>query len=96
MPARGFEVEHLATVAGPIAAGLGVSLVPDLPLFQFRHPDLVAIPLDATELVRPILIVTGRGRSLSVAARAMHERIEAQATSSGVSAVPAERGKSLR
>ena len=96
MPARGFEVEHLATVAGPIAAGLGVSLAPDLTLFQCRYPDLVAIPLDAPELLRRILVVTRKGRGLSVAARAMHERIEAQATSSGVSAVPAERGKSLR
>jgi LysR family carnitine catabolism transcriptional activator len=78
LTASGFEVEHLATVAGLIAAGLGVSLVPEFTLFQFRHPDLVAVPVDAPELVRPILIVTRKGRSLSVAAQAMLELVEAQ------------------
>jgi DNA-binding transcriptional LysR family regulator len=49
----GLEVEHLATVAALIESGLGVSVVPELTLFQFRLPDLVAIPLDAPDLVRP-------------------------------------------
>jgi LysR family carnitine catabolism transcriptional activator len=40
-----------------IANELGVSLVPELTLFQFRDPDLVAIPVYEPELVRPILIV---------------------------------------
>ena len=83
-------------MAGLIAAGLGLRLAPDLTLFQFRYPDLVAIPLDATELVRPLLIVTRKGSSLTVAALAMLEWFEAQAASSGVSAAPAERGRSSR
>jgi DNA-binding transcriptional LysR family regulator len=35
----GFEVEHLATVAGLVEQGLGISLVPELTLFQFRQLD---------------------------------------------------------
>ena len=65
----GLEVEHLATLAALIESGLGVSVVPELTLFQFRLPNLVAIPVDAPELVRPLLIVTPKERSLSIAAQ---------------------------
>lgn len=80
----GLEVEHLATVAGLIESGLGVSLVPALTLFQFNHPNLVAIPLDAPELVRPLLIVHVRGRSLSIAAQGMLELIQEKSRSGPV------------
>lgn len=72
----GFEVEHLATVAGLVQQGLGISIVPELTLFQFRQLDLVAIPLQADQLVRPILIVRRKDQSLSIASRAMLELIE--------------------
>jgi LysR family carnitine catabolism transcriptional activator len=72
----GFEVEHLATVAGLVEQGLGVSLVPELTLFQFRQLDLVAVPLQAHEQTRPILIVQRKGQTLSIAAQAMVELIE--------------------
>jgi DNA-binding transcriptional LysR family regulator len=72
----GLEVEHLATVAGLIESGLGVSIVPELTLFQFRHMDLVSIPIDAQDIVRPILIVKKKERSLSIAAQGMSELIE--------------------
>lgn len=72
----GLEVEHLATVAALIESGLGVSVVPELTLFQFRLPNLIAIPLDAPQLVRPLLIVTHKERSLSVAAQGLLELIE--------------------
>ncbi len=73
----GLEVEHLATVAGLIEHGLGVSLVPELTLFQFRSLDLLAIPLDAPGAGRPIFIVKQKNRSLSVAAQGMLELLEA-------------------
>jgi LysR family transcriptional regulator, carnitine catabolism transcriptional activator len=72
----GFEVEHLATVAGLVKQGLGISVVPELTLFQFRQLDLVAIPLHSEGLVRPILIVRRKDQSLSVAAQAMLALIE--------------------
>jgi LysR family carnitine catabolism transcriptional activator len=74
----GFEVEHLATVAGLVEQGLGISIVPELTLFQFRQLNLVAIPLETQDLVRPILIVQRKDRSLSIAAQAMLKLIEQQ------------------
>jgi DNA-binding transcriptional LysR family regulator len=74
----GFEVEHLATVAGLVEHGLGVSLVPELTLFQFRHMNLVAIPLEANEIVRPIFIVKQKDRNLSIAAQGIFDLIENQ------------------
>lgn len=72
----GFEVEHLATVAGLVKEGLGISIVPGLTLFQFRQLDLVAIPLQSETLIRPVLIVRRKDQSLSVAAQAMLALIE--------------------
>ena len=72
----GFEVEHLATVAGLVEQGLGVSLVPALTLFQFRQLDLAAIPLATQEQARPILLVKRKDQALSIAAQAMLELIE--------------------
>ena len=72
----GFEVEHLATVAGLVEQGLGVTIVPELTLFQFRDLNLVAIPLAGRELVRPILIARRKDQALSIASQAMLELIE--------------------
>jgi LysR family carnitine catabolism transcriptional activator len=79
----GLEVEHLATVAGLIGHGLGVSLVPELTLFQFRSMHLVAIPLDTDVAARPILIVQHKERPLSNAAQGMLELIEQRLRSTG-------------
>jgi DNA-binding transcriptional LysR family regulator len=79
----GLEVEHLATVAGLVEHGLGVSLVPELTLFQFRSLDLVAIPVEAPDIVRPIFIVRQKNRTLSVAAQGMLELVEASLRSVG-------------
>lgn len=72
----GFEVEHLATVAGLVEQGLGISVVPELALFQFRQLDLVAIPLEAQDFMRPILLVKRKEQTLSIAMQAMLELIE--------------------
>ncbi|MRT29024.1 LysR family transcriptional regulator [Herbaspirillum sp. CAH-3] len=87
----GLEVEHLATLAALIESGLGVSVVPELTLFQFRLPNLVAIPVDAPELVRPLLIVTPKERSLSIAAQGLLDLVQAKARAE--SATPARRGR---
>jgi LysR family carnitine catabolism transcriptional activator len=72
----GFEVEHLATVAGLVENGLGISVVPELTLFQFRQLDLVAIPLEAADFMRPILFVKRKDQALSIAMQAMLDLIE--------------------
>jgi DNA-binding transcriptional LysR family regulator len=89
----GLEVEHLATVAGLVEHGLGVALVPELTLFQFRSLDLVAVPVDAPDIVRPIFIVRQKNRTLSVAAQGMLELVEASLRSVGTRqrAIPGNR-----
>lgn len=70
-----FEVENLSTVAGLIINGLGISLLPELTLSQFRHPDLTAIPLRPPGISRPIHIICRKDKPLSIAAQAMLEMI---------------------
>jgi DNA-binding transcriptional LysR family regulator len=89
----GLEVEHLATLAALIESGLGVSVVPELTLFQFRLPNLVSIPVDAPELVRPLLIVTPKERSLSIAAQGLLDLVQAKARAEG--GAPARRSRKL-
>lgn len=68
------EVDHLATVTGLILAGLGVSLVPGMTLFHFRHNDLRVVPLaPRSEIRRELYLVRRERRSLSQAATAMYE-----------------------
>lgn len=71
------EVEHLATVAGLVAAGLGITVVPSLALFQFQLPSLAVRPLQADSLVRDICLVRLRDRGDSAAASAMIEMLYA-------------------
>lgn len=66
------EVEHLATVTGMVAAGLGITVVPALTLFHFDRPDLVVRRLDLKGLSRRILLVRRKNTALSVAAQALH------------------------
>jgi DNA-binding transcriptional LysR family regulator len=72
------ELEQLSTVAGMVRAGLGITVVPALTLFHFEHPELVTRPLAATELERQIFVVRRKDRSLSSAARALLELVEAR------------------
>jgi len=68
------EVDHLATVTGLILAGLGMSLVPGMTLFHFRHPDLSIVPLaPGSEIRRQLYLVRRDNRGLSQAATAFHE-----------------------
>jgi LysR family carnitine catabolism transcriptional activator len=88
----GFEVEHLATVAGLVENGLGISLVPELTLFQFRQMGLAAIGLDSPHQVRPILMVKRKNQALSLAAQAMLELVCKRLSSPAISpATPARR-----
>jgi LysR family carnitine catabolism transcriptional activator len=69
------EVAHLATVAGMVEAGLGISVVPAFTLFHFERPALVTRPLKLAGLKRRIYVVQREGESLSVAAQAMRQLI---------------------
>jgi LysR family carnitine catabolism transcriptional activator len=71
--ARVMELEQLSTVAGMVRAGLGITVVPALTLFHFRHPDLVTRPMDEPGLRREIFVIRPRDRSLSAAAQGLYE-----------------------
>jgi LysR family transcriptional regulator, carnitine catabolism transcriptional activator len=83
-----FEVEHLATVAGLVRAGFGVSIVPQLTLFHFQAPELVVRRLNTKGLKREIHVLRRRGESLSSAAQALFELILARRASLGALPVP--------
>jgi len=72
------ELEHLATVAGMVQAGLGITVVPELTLFQFTRPGLVVRPLKIPGLSRSIYVVRRRGKTLSAAASAMYDHMLAE------------------
>jgi LysR family transcriptional regulator, carnitine catabolism transcriptional activator len=67
------EVEQLATVAGMVRCGLGISVVPALTLYQFDSSDLVARRLRWPGLDRAIFLVRRRDRELSSAAAGLRE-----------------------
>jgi DNA-binding transcriptional LysR family regulator len=70
---RVMELDQLSTVAGMVRAGLGITVVPALTLFHFRHPDLATVPLDAPGMVREIFLLRSRDRGLSIAARTLYD-----------------------
>lgn len=69
------EVDQLATVAGMVRAGLGISVVPALTLFHFERDGLLIRPLPAKTLTRNIYVVRRDEGSLSAAAQALHDLI---------------------
>ncbi|KOF54592.1 MULTISPECIES: LysR family transcriptional regulator [unclassified Achromobacter] len=71
----GLEVSQFGTLAGLVAAGFGVSIVPMLALPLCGRPELAALPIADASAHRPIYRIRRRNRSLSPAAQAMWERI---------------------
>lgn len=72
------EVEQLATVTGMVEAGLGISIVPTLTLYQFQRPTLVTRPLALPNFTRAVYLVRRNEGSLSVAAQTLHDLVEAR------------------
>lgn len=69
------EVDQLASVSGMVAAGLGISVVPALTLYQFQTPGLITRPLKWKGLKRDIYLIRRREKSLSLAAQRFYEWI---------------------
>ena len=72
MPAV-LEVDQLATVAGMVEAGLGISVVPSLALYQFRSAKLSIRPVKWPGLTRRIYLVRKRDQGFSAAAGSFYE-----------------------
>ena len=75
----GMEVANFGTVAGLVAAGFGISIVPEHAVQLCHRPGLVAIPLQSPKAVRPVTMIRRKGRSLSVAADAMWKQLKRSA-----------------
>lgn len=71
------EVEQLATVAGMVKAGLGISVVPALTLYQFESPELAIKPIRWSGLTRRIYLVRRRDRALSIAGQSFYDWVTA-------------------
>ena len=67
-----FEVAHLATAGALVAAGLGLTALPQLTLPVLGRGPLVTRPLEEPRMVRRIGVVQAIGRTLSPAARAFY------------------------
>jgi LysR family carnitine catabolism transcriptional activator len=72
MPAV-LEVDQLATVAGMVEAGLGISVVPSLALYQFRSARLSIRPVKWAGLTRRIYLVRKRDQGFSAAAECFYD-----------------------
>jgi DNA-binding transcriptional LysR family regulator len=73
LSASPFEVQQLTTMLGLVAAGLGITLVPELTLYQFYHQDIAIRPFSEPLVNRQIHLVTSKKYPLSVAARSFLE-----------------------
>ncbi|WP_353397520.1 LysR substrate-binding domain-containing protein [Hydrogenophaga sp. 5NK40-0174] len=71
------EVDQLASVSGMVSAGLGISVVPALSLYQFQSPELAIRPLNWRGLKRDIYLIRRREKSLSIAAQRFYEWVMA-------------------
>ncbi|BFM07981.1 LysR family transcriptional regulator [Halioxenophilus aromaticivorans] len=73
-----FEVNQLATIKQMVAAGVGVSAVPQMCVSGLQAPGLVARPLSNPIIGRSIGLVARRRYALSSSAKAMQSLIEEQ------------------
>jgi LysR family transcriptional regulator, carnitine catabolism transcriptional activator len=69
----GFDVTNLATLAGLVAAGLGVCLSPQTSLPQFSLMPTVAVRISPKMMTRPIYFIHRRNRELSPSALKVRE-----------------------
>jgi DNA-binding transcriptional LysR family regulator len=67
----GLEVTQFSTLAGLVANGFGISVVPQFAVRLCQRPGLVTVPVSDRKARRPVYMVRRRQRSLSVAAEAM-------------------------
>lgn len=71
------EVEHLPTVAGLVAAGLGVSVVPSIAVPFFDRAKVALVPFASCDLDRPIHLVWQTARVLGPAPQAFVDMLDA-------------------
>jgi DNA-binding transcriptional LysR family regulator len=75
-PSYRFEVSHIATLLGMVAAGLGIAAVPRLAL-PANHPTLVGVALRQPAVSRQLGLATLRGATLSAPSQVFYEHLRA-------------------
>ncbi|CAN5745178.1 LysR family transcriptional regulator [soil metagenome] len=88
----GMEVDQFSTVAGLVAAGFGVSLVPESVLSVCRRDGVVAVPAKDKAISRPLFMIKRKGRSLSSPGQALWDFVQASGaarSSHGITTRPA-------
>lgn len=73
-----YEVQHVATAASMVIAGLGLTVVPRLAIDIAGTPGVAAVPLRNPGIVRTLGILSKRGVPLSPPAELLAELIEAR------------------
>jgi LysR family carnitine catabolism transcriptional activator len=71
----GFDVNNLATLAGLVAAGLGVCLSPETSLPNFKLLPTVAVRISPKMMTRPIYLIHRKNRELSPAAKKLQKML---------------------
>lgn len=70
--AGAYEVQHLSTAIGLVAAGVGTAILPSSTLEDGARPGLCRIPLIGPVIKRKITLLRRRNATLSPAASAFH------------------------
>lgn len=73
-----FEVSQFGTLAGLVAHGFGISVIPENAVQLCNRPELVALPLSDESARRPIYMVKQAGRTLSVAAQELWQQLASE------------------
>lgn len=79
-----YEVEYLATIAAMVAAGVGVSALPELAARVAKTPAVVMRKLRSPVMRRPIGLVSPRGRAFSPVALRMIEMLKIEMIAAGI------------
>lgn len=73
-----YEVRHLSTAIGLVAAGVGAAILPASTLSVGARPGLCAVPLTAPTIKRKIVVIRRRNATLSPAAKAFFDLLMSQ------------------
>lgn len=75
VPRIGFEGEEMDTIRGLVAAGLGVSLLPEMALIETSPMMPVSIRVTEPQVVRTIALIRRRGEKLPLVAEAFRRSV---------------------
>ncbi|TVP89291.1 LysR family transcriptional regulator [Alkalibacterium sp.] len=72
------EGEDMDAIKGMVAAGIGITLLPESAVSQYHSPFLICIPLKDPKVTRSVGIITPRKRQLSASEKLFHDFVLAE------------------